>query len=107
MKENNLPLVSIITPAYNSEKFISKTIDSILQQTYTNWELLITDDCSNDLTVKIINKYIKADKRIKLFILKHNSGAGVARNNSIFHSKGRYIAFCDADDLWLPNKLEI
>jgi len=106
MKKNNSPLVSIITPTYNSEKFISKTIISILNQTYTNWELLITDDCSDDSTIKVINSYVKNEKRIKLFILKNNSGAGVARNNSIFHSQGKYIAFCDADDQWLPNKLK-
>lgn len=99
-------LVSIITPSYNSEKYIDCTIKSIQSQTYTNWELLITDDCSDDKTVKIINSYIRNDKRIKVFILKQNSGAGIARNNSIKNAKGKYIAFCDSDDQWLPNKLE-
>lgn len=100
-------LVSIITPTYISEDFISETINSIISQTYTNWELLITDDCSDDNTVEIVKKFIKRDNRIKLFELKENSGAGVARNNSIKHAKGRYIAFCDSDDKWLPNKLKI
>jgi teichuronic acid biosynthesis glycosyltransferase TuaG len=100
------PLVSIITPSYNSEKFISETIVSIQKQTYHNWELLITDDCSSDSTIEIVNTFIKNDKRIKLFVLNNNSGAGVARNNSIKHSQGRYIAFCDSDDQFLPYKLD-
>ena len=76
-------LVSIITPSYNSSKFIAKTIESILLQTYTNWELLITDDCSTDNSCKIIESYAQKDKRIKFFRLEKNSGAGVARNHSI------------------------
>lgn len=99
-------LVSIITPTYNSEEFISETMNSIINQTYQNWELLITDDCSNDNTVEIVKQYILKDKRIKLFELKDNSGAGVARNNSIKNAKGRYIAFCDSDDKWKPEKLD-
>lgn len=99
-------LVSIITPSYNSAKFISETIESILAQTYTNWELLITDDCSSDNSCAIINDYAIKDKRIKLFQLTKNSGAGVARNNSLKEAKGDYIAFCDSDDCWLSEKLE-
>ena len=102
----NKYLVSIITPTYQSEKYIRDTIDAIIKQTYTNWELLITDDNSNDNTVNIINQYIAIDKRIKLFKLKINSGAAFARNNSIKNSNGRIIAFCDSDDLWIPDKLE-
>lgn len=98
--------VSIITPTYNSEKFIEKTIQSIINQTYSNWELLITDDNSNDQTVSIINNYVINDKRIKLYKLKNNSGAGIARNNSISKSSGRFISFCDSDDQWKPTKLE-
>ncbi len=100
-------LVSIITPSYNSEQYISKTIDSIINQTYTNWELLITDDLSSDSTVEIIESYVKDDSRIKLYKLEKNSGAGIARNFSINKAQGRYIAFCDSDDLWKPYKLEI
>jgi len=99
-------LVSIITPSYNSEKFISETISSIINQTYTNWELLITDDCSKDNTINIIKSFQKNDSRIKLFILKSNGGAGLARNNSIRNAKGRYIAFCDSDDQWKIDKIE-
>ncbi|MDE6142653.1 MAG: glycosyltransferase [Muribaculaceae bacterium] len=99
-------LVSIITPSYNCAAFIGETIESILSQTYQNWELLITDDCSSDNSREIINEYCARDSRIKLFKLEKNSGAGVARNNSIEEAKGRYIAFCDSDDRWYPDKLE-
>ena len=100
-------LISIITPVFNSEKYISEFIKSIQFQTYKNWELLITDDCSTDRTCELISNYAKRDKRIKLFKHKGNYGAGVARNNSIKHSKGNFIAFCDSDDQWVPTKLEI
>lgn len=99
-------LVSIITPSYNSAGFIAETINSILVQTYTNWELLITDDCSSDNTCVIIEQFASKDTRIKLFRLSKNSGAGVARNKSIGEARGRFIAFCDSDDCWLPEKLE-
>lgn len=99
-------LVSIITPTYNSANFIEETIESILSQTYKNWELLITDDCSLDNTEEIVKKYIKIDKRIKFYKLDTNSGAGVARNNSIKEAQGRFLAFCDSDDCWYPHKLE-
>ena len=99
-------LVSIITPTYNSEEFVSETIDCIIAQTYQDWELLITDDCSTDSTRKIVREYVEKDSRIRLFTLEHNSGAGAARNNSLEHAGGRYIAFCDSDDRWTPDKLE-
>ena len=98
--------VSIITPTFNSSEYISKTINSIISQSYKYWELLITDDFSTDNTAEIIKKYTLKDKRIKLLRLKKNSGAGVARNNSIRHAKGNFIAFCDSDDQWIPSKLE-
>jgi teichuronic acid biosynthesis glycosyltransferase TuaG len=97
--------VSIITASFNSEKYISKTIESVINQSYKNWELLITDDYSTDHTIEIIESYSKKDSRIKFFKLKKNSGAAVARNNSINNSKGKYIAFIDSDDLWEMNKL--
>jgi glycosyltransferase involved in cell wall biosynthesis len=99
------PLVSIIMPAYNAELHIAESIDSVISQTYSNWELLITDDRSTDTTQKIINEYAIQDSRIKLFINEQNGGAGVARNNSIKQANGRFIAFLDADDQWLPEKL--
>lgn len=98
-------LVSIITPSYNSSQFIGETITSILSQTYQHWELLITDDCSKDNSVEVIKKYAQQDSRIKLLELHKNSGAGVARNNSIKYANGRFIAFCDSDDRWTPTKL--
>jgi len=99
-------LVSIITPSYNSEKFIKETIDSVISQTYQNWEMIIVDDVSPDKSNEIIDAFIKKDSRIKLIKLEENSGPAVARNRAIEEAKGRYIAFLDADDLWLPEKLE-
>ncbi len=103
---NNNPLISIITPAYNSELYILSMINSVISQTYTNWELLITDDCSNDETVSIVRTIMLNEKRIKLFTLSKNSGSAIARNNSINNSCGEFLAFCDSDDMWLENKLE-
>ncbi|OCL99253.1 putative teichuronic acid biosynthesis glycosyltransferase TuaG [Aliarcobacter thereius] len=100
-------LVSIITPSYNSEKFISKTIDSVISQTYENWEMIIVDDVSPDNVNEIIEEYIKKDSRIKLIKLEKNSGAAFARNRAIEEAKGRFIAFLDADDCWKKDKLEI
>lgn len=102
--ENNL--VSIITPLYNSEPYIGQMIESIIGQTYPHWELLITDDCSTDGSCSIVERYAKLDERIKLFRLPQNTGAGIARNESISRARGRYIAFCDSDDWWCPEKLE-
>jgi len=102
----NNNLVSIITPVYNAEKFISESIESVLNQTYNNWEMILVDDCSSDKSSEIINKYAEKDDRIKYIKLDINSGAAVARNTAIEASKGRYIAFLDSDDLWKPKKLE-
>ena len=99
-------LVSIITPSYNCAEFIKETIESIISQSYTNWELLITDDCSTDNSCDVIGNYVRKDPRITLIRLQSNSGAGVARNTSIEEAKGRFIAFCDSDDRWFPDKLE-
>ncbi|WP_028768722.1 glycosyltransferase family 2 protein [Shewanella fidelis] len=101
------PLVSIVMPAFNSELTINESIESVLYQTYSNWELLITDDCSTDKTANIAKQLCKLDSRIHFYSLDFNSGAGAARNNSIRVAKGRYIAFLDADDLWMNNKLEL
>lgn len=98
--------VSIIMPTYNCGKFIAESIESVLNQTYSNWELLITDDCSTDNTIEIIKEFVQKDFRVKLFQLDLNSGAGVARNNSIERAQGKYIAFLDSDDMWMPEKLE-
>ena len=99
-------LVSIITPLYNSEAFIGETILSILSQTYSNWELLLIDDCSTDNTVGIAHSFISENKNITLIRNEINQGAAVSRNKGIMAAKGDYIAFLDADDLWKPQKLE-
>ncbi len=99
-------MVSVIMPTYNSGRFIAESIDSILNQTYDNIELLITDDCSTDNTLEIIRAYAQKDPRVKCFSLPSNMGAGHARNRSIEAARGQYIAFCDSDDIWLPDKLE-
>ena len=99
------PLVSIIMPTYNSASTISEAINSVILQRYTNWELIVTDDCSTDDTKDILINYVKNDSRIKFLCNQVNSGAGFSRNRSIDAAKGKYIAFLDADDLWLENKL--
>ena len=100
-------LVSIITPCYNSEKFLDECISSVLNQTYQNWEMLIVDDNSSDNSSILINSYSKKDERIKPLYLNDNIGAAMARNKAISKSKGKYLAFLDSDDVWLPKKLEV
>lgn len=97
-------LVSIITPCYNSEKYIKETFLSIKAQTYTNWEWIIVDDCSVDKSVELIKSF--EDSRIKLFTQSDNQGAAHARNLALNNAKGRFITFIDSDDLWLPDFLE-
>ncbi|WP_042143752.1 glycosyltransferase family 2 protein [Paucisalibacillus sp. EB02] len=106
MLENHNPLISVITPAYNAERFIKQTIESVLAQTYTNWEMIIVDDCSTDRTVEFINEFTQKDNRVHLIQLEENSGSAVARNLAMENAKGKYIAFLDSDDLWFPEKLE-
>lgn len=98
-------LVSIITPVYNSEKFLEECIQSVVSQAYENWEHILVDDCSTDDSVKIIEKYASLDNRVKLIKLSKNSGAGFARNTAIEVAKGKFIAFLDADDYWHKDKL--
>ena len=100
-------LVSIITPCYNSEKFLDECISSVLNQTYQNWEMLIVDDNSSDNSSILINSYSKKDERIKPLYLNDNIGAAMARNKAISKAKGKYLAFLDSDDVWLPKKLEV
>ena len=96
--------VSIIVPVHNAGKFIRETINSVLSQTYQNYELILIDDNSTDGSTKIVKSI--EDKRIKLIELKKNSGAAIARNTGIENAQGRYICFLDADDLWSKKKLE-
>jgi len=100
------PLVSIIMPAFNSGAYISCAIKSVLQQTYKNWELIVVDDCSTDNTCLIVENLQKNDNRIFLYKQPSNSGAAQARNRALKESKGRFITYLDADDIWLPQKLE-
>ena len=99
-------MVSIITPSHNTEKFIAKAIDSVLAQSYDDWEMIIVDDLSTDSSPATIKAYAQKDPRIKLLETKQRSGAARARNRAIEVAQGRYIAFLDADDLWMPHKLE-
>lgn len=99
-------LVSIITTLYESGDYIAKTIESVRAQTYSDWELVITDDCSTDDGPSIVESFAAQDSRIRLLRLECNGGPGVARNNSIKNSEGQYIAFLDSDDTWMPDKLE-
>ena len=101
-----MPLVSIITPSWNVERFIEETIRSVQAQTFADWELLIADDCSNDKTAELIEAISARDPRVKLIRQLKNGGPARARQASIDHAQGRYLAFLDSDDLWLPNKLE-
>lgn len=101
---NDYGLVSIVMPSYNSEKYIKDSIQSVLDQTYKNWELLIVDDCSTDRTVEIIKSF--KDERIKFFQNDTNSGAAISRNKALREAKGKWIAFLDSDDIWASIKLE-
>lgn len=100
-------LVSIVMPSYNCDRYIASAIDSVLIQTYTNWELLICDDCSNDRTLEIIKEYSAKDGRITVISNEKNSGAAVSRNRCIDLARGEWIAFLDSDDMWFPQKLEV
>lgn len=97
-------LVSIIMPSWNTGKFIAESIQSVINQTYEKWELIIVDDCSNDNTDEVVG--IFTDKRIKYLKNEKNSGAALTRNRALREAKGEWIAFLDSDDLWVPEKLE-
>ena len=97
-------LVSIIMPNYNSENYVKATIQSVLNQTYQNWELLFVDDCSTDNSLEIVKSF--SDDRIKILQNETNSGAAVSRNYALRMAEGKWIAFLDSDDLWIPEKLE-
>ena len=103
----NSPLVSIVMPAYNVEKYIGDAIGSVMKQTYQNWELLVVDDCSSDTTKNIIETFQKSDKRIQPIFLDKNGGKpSIAKNVALQKVKGKYIAFLDSDDMWLEEKLQ-
>ena len=97
-------IVSVIMPSFNTGRFIKEAINSVINQTYTNWELIIVDDCSNDDTNEIINSF--EDSRIKYLKNDTNMGAAICRNRALKEAKGKWIAFLDSDDLWKKDKLE-
>lgn len=99
-------LVSVITPAYNAAAYLPETIESVMAQTYKNWELLIIDDCSRDNTLALANTYKAKEERIRVVASPKNGGAPYARNLGVETARGRLIAFLDSDDTWKPEKLE-
>lgn len=99
-------LVSIIMPAFNASRFIGETIHSVLEQTYTDWELIVANDCSMDDTAAIVEGFAQHDERIILLNASQNGGVAFARNLALSRAKGRYIAFLDSDDCWMKDKLE-
>ena len=107
MKDSINNLVSIITPSYNSEKYISETIKSVINQSYSHWEMIIIDDLSTDNSVDIIENFLINDKRIILIKSDKNRGAGYCRNLGIQKASGQYHAFIDSDDIWYKKKLEV
>lgn len=100
-------MISIVTPVYNASAFIRETIEMVQAQEYTDWEWILVDDCSKDNSCEVIETYLKEnpDERIRLIKKENNEGAALTRNRGILEAKGRYIAFLDADDVWLKNKL--
>ncbi|TCC93953.1 glycosyltransferase family 2 protein [Pedobacter frigiditerrae] len=101
------PLVSIITPCYNSADFIVETINSVISQTYENWEMIIVDDNSSDNSRELVEELIKENHKIQLISLKENGRVSNARNVGLAAAKGKYIAFLDSDDIWLKDKLSL
>lgn len=104
--ENKIPLISVIIPTYNSQEFIEETINSVLEQTYNDFEIIVVDDESTDDTLKILNRLSENDNRIKYFQVSHSGRPSVPRNFGVKKAAGEYIAFLDADDLWINNKLQ-
>lgn len=98
-------LVSVITPVYNKERYLDACIGSVLGQTYPGWELILVDDCSADASFEILQGYARKDPRIRCERLARNAGAAAARNRALSLARGRYVAFLDADDIWMPDKL--
>lgn len=103
---DNRPMVSIVMPTYNAERYIEEAIQSVVNQTFTDWELLVVDDCSTDRTGDIVLKFSDSDKRIRYFKQHINGGAARSRNRAIQEAGGEYLAFLDCDDIWMPEKLE-
>lgn len=108
MELKKQPLVTVITPLFNAERFIAETIQGVLNQTYQNFEMIIIDDCSSDNSINIVKEFAKSDSRLKLIESKENFGGPARpRNVGLDNAQGEYVAFLDADDVWLPSKLEV
>ncbi|OJF91869.1 glycosyltransferase family 2 protein [Alkalibacterium sp. 20] len=105
MESKKEELVSVIMPAYNCGDLIGVTLDSVIKQTYQNWEIIVVDDCSTDNTAEVVQEYMKKDNRIKYHKLEKNSGAAVARNKAVDLAAGKCMAFLDSDDVWFQEKL--
>ena len=106
MDLNSRSLVTVVVPSFNRENLIGKTLDSVIAQTYTNWECFVVDDLSTDKTCEVVKFYEKKDKRISLIQMKKKGNANISRNRGIELAKGDYVAMLDSDDLWLKNHLE-
>lgn len=100
------PLVSIVVPCFNAEGFIAETLSGVQEQTYENWECIVVDDASTDRSARVVEEMAESDSRIRLLELERNGGAAEARNSGLDLVRGEYIAFLDADDYWVPRKLE-
>ncbi len=101
------PFITIITPVYNSASFLRETIRSVIEQSFKNWEWIIVDDCSTDSSAQIVSQQALDEKRIRFIRMNVNSGTGTAKNTALKQARGRFIAFIDSDDIWLPEKLEL
>ena len=105
--ESNQVVVSIVTPVYNTEKYLRECIQSVINQTYPHWELILINDCSSDNSKKIVDEFVKLDTRIISIENEVNLGSGQTRNKGIKSARGRFLCFLDSDDRWKPNKLEL
>lgn len=101
------PVISIVTPVFNTEKYLRDCIDSVIKQTYSNWELILINDCSTDNSQQIIDEFSNLDSRVIGVQNEVNLGSGETRNKGIREAKGRYLCFLDSDDRWKPDKLEL
>lgn len=106
MDEKNMPLVSVVVPVYNAKCFVAQAIESVLSQTYSNIELILVDDCSNDGSRQVLEEYAKKDERVRLIINEKNKGTAETRNAGIQAAKGQYIALLDGDDTWHKEKIK-
>lgn len=106
METTKQPLITVVMPNYNGHRFVEQAIDSVLNQTYPNFELLVVDDCSKDDSLQLVQQKAQSDDRVRVIALEHNAGVANARNVGIKEAKGKFIALLDNDDLWTEDKLE-